>query len=98
MVTGCDSTGTFISDMTRFLDAAKSYNILVTLTLWNGAVMSNSQYIDMVRDTTKTQSYIDNCLKVTIIYRCFKIVVDLITLKFMILIVFPKSFKCLERS
>ncbi|KAF4522256.1 hypothetical protein B566_EDAN011952 [Ephemera danica] len=40
-VTGLDNTGSMISDMRRYLDAAQAQNIVVIFVLWNGAVMSN---------------------------------------------------------
>ncbi|KAF2355525.1 Glycoside hydrolase family 5 [Trinorchestia longiramus] len=61
-VDACDSTGDFINDMVTFLNAAEATDVLVTLTLWNGAVMSNQAYIDLVYDDSKLQSYLDNCL------------------------------------
>lgn len=32
--------------------------------LWNGAVMTNPQYIDMLYDDSKLESYINNGLRV----------------------------------
>ncbi|MBD5001519.1 hypothetical protein GUF49_08195, partial [Xanthomonas citri pv. citri] len=58
----CDSSGTFISDIIKFLDAAQAADVLVILTLWNGAVLSNSVYKDMILDDTKLESYLTNCL------------------------------------
>ncbi|KAA0202739.1 Glycosyl Hydrolase 5 [Hyalella azteca] len=46
-VTACDRTGDFINDVKKFLDAAQANDILVTLTLWNGAVMGNQAYINL---------------------------------------------------
>ena len=67
MVTACDNTGQFIGDVTKFLDAAQPSNILVTLTLWNGAGMSNQLYVDLVLDDSKLESYLSNCLAVSYI-------------------------------
>ena len=64
-VTACDNTGDFINDIKTFLDAAQSSNILVILTMFNGAVMSNQPLIDMINDDSKLQSYLDNCLAVS---------------------------------
>ncbi|XP_018022370.1 mannan endo-1,4-beta-mannosidase [Hyalella azteca] len=61
-VTACDRTGDFINDVKKFLDAAQANDILVTLTLWNGAVMGNQAYINLVWDDSKLQTYLDNCL------------------------------------
>ena len=40
-VIGPDRDGTLISDMRRYLDAAKDRNILVVFALWNGAYLRN---------------------------------------------------------
>lgn len=62
MVTACDNTGQFIDDMLKFLDAAQQADVLVILTLWNGAVIGNLVYIDMILDDAKLESYLSNCL------------------------------------
>nr|ADE58568.1 GH5 family protein GH5C [Limnoria quadripunctata] len=62
MVTACDNTGDFLTDVVTFLDAAQESGVLVIFTVWNGAVMSNQPYIDMILDDDKLQSYLDNCL------------------------------------
>nr|ADE58569.1 GH5 family protein GH5E [Limnoria quadripunctata] len=62
MVTACDNTGDFLNDVVQFLDSAQQSNVLVMFTVWNGAVMENQPYIDMVMDDNKIQSYLDNCL------------------------------------
>ncbi|KAB7504386.1 Mannan endo-1,4-beta-mannosidase [Armadillidium nasatum] len=64
-VTGCDSTGTFIDDVTRFLNTAQENNILVIFTLWNGAYVTNQNEVQLFLDDTKLESYIDNCFQVT---------------------------------
>ena len=46
----------------RYLSFAESQDVLVTLCLWNGALMRNQKVVDMVRDADKTQSFIDNAL------------------------------------
>ncbi|RXG61487.1 Mannan endo-1,4-beta-mannosidase [Armadillidium vulgare] len=62
-VTGCDSTGTFIDDVTRFLNTAQENNILVIFTLWNGAYVTNQNEVQLFLDDTKLESYIDNCFQ-----------------------------------
>nr|ADE58567.1 GH5 family protein GH5A [Limnoria quadripunctata] len=62
MVTSCDSSGAFLRDVVSFLDSAQQSDVLVIFTIWNGAVMSNQQYVDMIMDDNKLQSYLDNCL------------------------------------
>lgn len=64
-VTSPDRTGTLISDLNRFLDVARDNNVFVIPVLWNGAVVRNQQYIDLMWDDAKLQSYIDNALIVS---------------------------------
>ena len=40
-VLGPDRDGTLVTEIRKFLDVAKSKNILVVLVLWNGAVLRN---------------------------------------------------------
>ena len=61
-ITGTDSQNTMISDLSKFLDAAYSYNILVFFVLWNGATNPYYRYNDLFFDESKLQSYIDNAL------------------------------------
>ncbi|XP_059147585.1 mannan endo-1,4-beta-mannosidase-like [Physella acuta] len=63
-VTGLDTKGTFINDFIDLLNLAQSYNILLTPTLWNGAVnQDNHNRLDgLVKDPAKLQSYIDKAL------------------------------------
>ncbi|KAL7637771.1 UNVERIFIED_CONTAM: hypothetical protein RMT77_011382 [Armadillidium vulgare] len=61
-VTSCDTSGTFYDDVTRFLNTAQANNILVILTLWNGAVSSNQNEMNLFWDDSKLDSYINNCL------------------------------------
>ncbi|RXG57248.1 Mannan endo-1,4-beta-mannosidase [Armadillidium vulgare] len=49
-VTSCDTSGTFYDDVTRFLNTAQANNILVILTLWNGAVSSNQNEMNLFWD------------------------------------------------
>ena len=46
----------------RYVSFAESQDVLVTLCLWNGALMRNQKVVDMVRDADRTQSFIDNAL------------------------------------
>lgn len=39
-----DASGTLISDMMAFLQAAKQYGVLVFFTLWNGAKKQSTHY------------------------------------------------------
>ncbi|XP_071528681.1 LOW QUALITY PROTEIN: mannan endo-1,4-beta-mannosidase-like [Panulirus ornatus] len=61
-VTKCDVTGEFENDVLRLLDAAQKSNVLVTLVMWNGALLTNQLAIDLVWDDSKLSSYIENCL------------------------------------
>jgi mannan endo-1,4-beta-mannosidase len=61
-VVGTDMNGTLIHDVQRFVDFAASKNVLVTMCLWNGALMRNENAIVMIRDAAKTQSFIDHAL------------------------------------
>lgn len=65
-VVGTDYANTFISDLSKFLDAAYSNNILVTLVLWNGAVELGPLLRGLLEDESKLQSYIDNVLRPTV--------------------------------
>lgn len=63
-VTGLDNTGSMINDMRSFLNFAQSKNILVIFALWNGAYIENDNFLNLMWDESKLQSYIDNALKV----------------------------------
>ena len=62
-----DSSGTLLSDLKSYLDAAKARNILVIFVLWNGAVLNNQKAVNLVWDDSKLQTYIDKALKVFVI-------------------------------
>jgi len=62
-VIGTDSAGTLISDLRRYLWTAQNQGIIVTFCLWNGAVLRNTNTINLFYDTSKLQSFIDNALK-----------------------------------
>ena len=61
-VTGPDETGTFIKDLSKYLDVACENNVLVTLVLWNGATNMKEGLQGLIFDEDKLQSYIDNAL------------------------------------
>lgn len=62
--TSADRTGTLVSDLKTFLDAAKAKNILVVFVLWNGALQRTQNVINLFWDKSKLQSYIDKALTV----------------------------------
>jgi hypothetical protein len=49
-----DSKGTLLEDLRTYLQYAASKNVFVTLTLWNGALMRDSNYQNLITDKTKT--------------------------------------------
>ena len=55
-------TGTLIKDLTLYLQAAAKQNILVFLSLWNGAVGIKGNEAGLIMNDTKTQTFIDNAL------------------------------------
>ncbi|XP_052769396.1 mannan endo-1,4-beta-mannosidase-like [Mya arenaria] len=59
-----DAGGTLISDLHSFLQAAQRHNVLVFITLWNGAKNQSPHYRlnGLIVDTNKLQSYIDHAL------------------------------------
>lgn len=61
-VAGTDAAGTLIDDVEVFVKSAEAHGVLVTLCLWNGALMRNPLVVDMVKDAAITQSFIDNAL------------------------------------
>ncbi|XP_066965191.1 mannan endo-1,4-beta-mannosidase-like [Macrobrachium rosenbergii] len=62
-VTKCDNTGDFENDVLKLLNAAQSHDVLVVLTLWNGAYLNNQNTINLIWDDSKLESYVQNCLK-----------------------------------
>ena len=66
-----DNTGTLVSDMLSFLNAAKAKNIVVIFVLWNGALLRNQNAVNLFWDTGKLQSYITNAL--TVFLFCLKL-------------------------
>lgn len=63
-----DASGTLLSDLKAFLDAAKAKNILVTYVLWNGALLRKQHSVNLFWDNAKLQAYIDKALTVPPIY------------------------------
>lgn len=61
-----DRLGTIINDLSRFLDVAAANNVFVIPVLWNGALMRNQRYRNLVLDDARLQSYIDNALIVSL--------------------------------
>jgi len=58
-----DRDGTLINELSNFLDYAASRNVFVIPVLWNGALMRNINYKNLVLDQAKTESYINNALR-----------------------------------
>ncbi|CAL8118342.1 unnamed protein product [Orchesella dallaii] len=61
-VTAPDGQGTLISDLSRFLDVAQENDVFIIPVLWNGALIRNDRYKNLIWDDSKLQSYIDNAL------------------------------------
>jgi len=61
-VIATDGLNNLIRDLSRFLDVAQEYNVFVIFCLFNGASMGNANYKNLILDSNKTQSYIDNAL------------------------------------
>lgn len=51
--------------MSRFLDVAAANNVFVVPVLWNGALMRNQRYRNLVLDDARLNSYINNALIVS---------------------------------
>jgi len=65
-VTGPDRDGTLIPELATFLDYAASKNVFVIIVLWNGALMRNLNYKNLVLDDSlfgKLDSYINLALR-----------------------------------
>jgi mannan endo-1,4-beta-mannosidase len=61
-VTGTDDQNTMTSELAQFLDVAYDNDLLVFIVLWNGATTPDPQYLDLIWDESKLQSYIDRAL------------------------------------
>ena len=65
-VTGPDNAGTFINDLSKFLDVAYLHNILVIPVLWNGAIELTEPMRGILADEAKLDSYIQTVLIPTV--------------------------------
>ena len=61
-VVATDGAGSLIREMRSYLQYAASKNVLVTLCLWNGALMRQQSVKDLFTDMVKLQSFFDNAL------------------------------------
>lgn len=61
-VIATDAANSMLDELRSFLDYAASQNVFVTLTLWNGALMRQQNLKNLIRDTAKLQTFIDNAL------------------------------------
>jgi mannan endo-1,4-beta-mannosidase len=61
-VTAPDNTGNLINDATNYVREASKRGIVVIFCLWNAAVMSNPNEVNLFWDTGKLQSFIDTAL------------------------------------
>lgn len=62
-VIGTDKRGSLVDELKMMLDYAKTKNVFVIISLWDGANADISQrVIDLMWDDEKLQSYFDNCL------------------------------------
>jgi len=61
-VTAPDSTGQIIGDLGELLTIAERYNIFVVFTLWNGALIRNDRYRNLITNDAILTSYINNAL------------------------------------
>lgn len=61
-VTATDAAGSMVKDLQTFLRFAAQKNVFITLTLWNGALMREQKMKDLIHDTAKLQTFIDNAL------------------------------------
>jgi len=52
-VVASDSSNTLLADLKTYLRFAASKNVFVNLTLWNGALMRNKNYENLIHDTGK---------------------------------------------
>lgn len=63
-VIALDAGNNLISDLSRFLDVSAENNVFVIICLWNGALIRNENYRNLIFDNSKLQSYIDHALTV----------------------------------
>ena len=50
------------NDLRKFLQFARTVNVLVFIVLWNGATAPTTNYLNLLLDDAKHQSYIENAL------------------------------------
>ena len=58
-VVGTDEAGSLVTDLTAFLDVCATNNVFMGLVLFNGAVLKNTNTIDLFWDESKLQTYLD---------------------------------------
>lgn len=51
-----------VRDLGIFLDIAEAHNIFVIITLFNGALIRNDRYRNLITDDARLTSYINNAL------------------------------------
>jgi len=61
-VTGTDAQNNLIRDLGLFLDIAEERNVFVIFTLWNGALIRNDRYRNLIMNDAILTSYINNAL------------------------------------
>ena len=60
MCVGTDGSNTLIEDLRQYAREAAAQNVLLTLCLWNGAVVKEDDHVrHLVSDASKLQSFID---------------------------------------
>jgi len=61
-VIGTDAGNNLVRDMNLFLDVAEENNVFVIFTLWNGALIRNERYRNLIMNDDILTSYINNAL------------------------------------
>ena len=61
-VIGTDKANSLIKDLSLYLEAAAEHNVLVVISLFNGAMPIKANLKGLLTDTTKLQTFIDNAL------------------------------------
>lgn len=61
-VIATDKASSLISDLSLYLEAAAQHNVLVVISLFNGAMPLKTNLKGLITDTTKLQTFIDNAL------------------------------------
>lgn len=52
-VTATDKSGTLLEDLRTYVQFAASKNVFINFALWNGALMRNKNYENLIHDTSK---------------------------------------------